>query len=168
MAGGDMPMPIGDMGEGLDDIPPPGEEEGAGGKGLTPEDADTVQSVVEQTMDIVRQTLEMVGKAKPKEEQVADKAEEASEAPPAPEASAATEETPPEAQPGPVTGQPGLAPDAIGGPLKLSSVLDRSMRKSARGDCKDKGTKDKKKRKKVADIINSAFAKRVREPIAGK
>lgn len=103
-AGGLPPLPP----EG--ELPPLPEEGGAGGgEGVTSEDAETIQKITDRTMDIVRQTLEMVGKAKPQE---APKEEEPAEQQP-PE---------PEAQPGPITGQPGFDPNMISGPLKLATL----------------------------------------------
>jgi hypothetical protein len=64
--------------------------------GLTAEDEQVVDKITKRTMDIVRQTLEMVGKAK--------KPESADAAAPA-------------GQPGPVTGMPGFDPSSIKGPL---------------------------------------------------
>jgi hypothetical protein len=73
---------------------------------VTKEDAEVVDAITKRTMDIVRQTLEMVGKAKPPV-----KAEEAAAEPPAPAS-----------LPGPVTGQPGFDPSMISGPLKMAST----------------------------------------------
>jgi hypothetical protein len=89
----------------------PGEGES---NGLTPEDAETVDKITERTMNIVRETLEMVGKAK------TPKPEEGAGVPPPPPA--------PTEMPGPVTGQPGFDPAAMSGPLKLAQVLARRLR----------------------------------------
>jgi len=78
-------------------------------------------------MDLVRQTLEMVGKAKPKEEQSAET--EANVANIQADQQAQQQEAPPEAQPGPITGQPGFNPNDIGGPLKLGSALKAALKK---------------------------------------
>ena len=88
----------------------------AGGEGVTSADAKTVEDITKRTMDIVRQTLEMVGKAKPVE---GGSSESASPAPaPAPVI-----------PPGPISGLPGDmsgvgVPGATGIP-KMASVLNR-------------------------------------------
>ena len=88
----------------------------AGGEGVTADDAKTVNDITKRTMDIVRQTLEMVGKAKPVEG-----GSSASAAPaPAPA---------PIIPPGPISGLPGDmsgvgVPGATGIP-KMASVLNR-------------------------------------------
>lgn len=110
--GGEMP-PMPPMDPGMDplaDLPPVDGEDG-GSEGLTAEDAEVADKITRRTMDIVRETLEMVGKAKPREGEEAADAEAAAPAAPAP--------VPPEQQPGPVTGRPGFSPDMIDGPLKL-------------------------------------------------
>lgn len=107
---GGMPPPM-DMG-----MPPPAE---GGGDGLTKEDADTVNTITQRTLDIVRQTLEMVGKAKKPEGGEA--------------AAPSTITPPPESLPGPVTGQPGFDP-AMFGATKTASVLSFILRKNAAAD----------------------------------
>ena len=123
-AGGEMPpMPEGDL--------PPLPEEGGGEGGedsVTGADADTIKNIQMNTMDIVKQTLDMVDFKRKKDEQ-------GGEAAPSGEAPEAVAEAPaeppaPEAQPGPITGQPGFSPDMVGGPLKLSSALTRGLKKA--------------------------------------
>jgi len=86
----------------------------AGGEGVTADDAKTVNDITNRTMDIVRQTLEMVGKAKPVE------GGSSASAAPAPA---------PAIPPGPISGLPGDmsgvgVPGATGIP-KTASVLNR-------------------------------------------
>jgi len=109
MAGGMPPMdPMAAMG-GLPPLDPMAAPEGEGGgdAAITTPDADTLKQIQQNTMDLVRQTLEMVGKAKPMEGGAA--ADKPAEVDPA-------------TQPGPITGQPGFDPSILGGPLKLASV----------------------------------------------
>lgn len=99
-AGGLPPLPEGGL-------PPLPEEGGEGGDAsVSGADAQTVEKIQQNTMDIVRQSLEMVGKAKPQEQAEGD-------------AGSAPETPDPAAQPGPVTGQPGFDPATISGPLNL-------------------------------------------------
>lgn len=110
MAGGMPPMdpamdPMAAAG-GLPPVEPPPDAPPA--EGLTKSDVETVDTITQRTMDIVRQTLEMVGKAK-------TKTEGGGEAAPAAPA--------PAAQPGPVSGMPGFDPSMIQGPLKTAAVL---------------------------------------------
>jgi hypothetical protein len=120
--GAPMDMPLPPEGE----LPPPPPEEGGGeGEGLTAEDAETVDKITQRTLDVVKQTLEMVGKAKtPKPEEGGEAAAPAAEAPPEP---------PPEAMPGPVTGEPGFNPaDFGGGTMKAASaIVGRALIKCA-------------------------------------
>lgn len=123
MAGMDpaaMGLPPMDPMAGGEELPPlPGEEGVEGGEAsVTTPDVEAMQQVQQNTMDIVRQTLEMVGKAKPveaaKEEEPADQA-------------GAAEAPMPEAMPGPVTGQPGFNPAEFAGPLKTAALLKRVL-----------------------------------------
>ncbi len=93
--------------------PLPGDDAagGAGGAAISKPDVEALKDVQQNTMEIVRQTLEMVGKAKPKEE-----------------AAPAAAEPTPASTPGPVTGQPGFDPAAISGPLKLASALSTRLK----------------------------------------
>lgn len=105
MAGGMPPMDPSmgmspDMGMPPMPEPPP---EAPQGPGVTSEDAEIVDKITKRTMDIVRQTLEMVGKAKPAEGKPGEAA--------------------PGAGPGPVTGQAGFDPSMIPGPLKMAAAL---------------------------------------------
>jgi hypothetical protein len=105
MAGGMPPMDP-SMGMPPDMGMPPMPEappEPPQGSGVTTEDAEVVDKITKRTMDIVRQTLEMVGKAKPVEGKPGEAA--------------------PGAGPGPVTGQPGFDPSMIPGPLKMAAAL---------------------------------------------
>ena len=91
------------------DAPPPADD-----KGLTPTGVDIVDKITQHTMDIVRQTLEMVGKAKTKEERSAALAsigKDDTSAPPLPGSA-----------PGPVSGMPGFDPSMISGPLKTNKT----------------------------------------------
>jgi hypothetical protein len=119
--GGMPPLPA-DAGAGGEAPPPPPPLEGAGGEdggggGLTKADAETVDTITRRTMDIVRETLDMVGKTKqPKDGGSA----------------AAPAEPDPKSQPGPVTGQPGFDPSMLSGPLKMAStILARQLKKRA-------------------------------------
>lgn len=117
MAGGAMdPM------AGLPPLPEEGGEEIAaeGEAQVSQPDVEALKDVQQNTMEIVRQTLEMVGKAKPQE--AADGK---------PEEAASAEPPPPEAQPGPVTGQPGFDPSAIGGPLKMALAKKAAEKKAS-------------------------------------
>ncbi len=105
MAGGMPPMDP-SMGMPPDMGMPPMPEappEPPQGSGVTSDDAEVVDKITKRTMDIVRQTLEMVGKAKPVEGKPGEAA--------------------PGAGPGPVTGQPGFDPAMIPGPLKMAAAL---------------------------------------------
>jgi hypothetical protein len=117
MAGGAPPMdpmmggaPMDPMMDPMMGGMPP-EPEGGGNQGLTAEDAETVDKITQRTMNIVRETLEMVGKAKPVQ-------------PEAPEAAPA-----PESVPGPVTGQPGFDPATFGqlGAVKAAAAIGRGL-----------------------------------------
>ena len=110
MAGGEPPLP---PPEGDIPPPPPPLEEEGGNQGLTSEDAETVDKITSRTMDIVRQTLEMVGKAKPKAEAEGEAAAAAAPPPPPPT--------------GPITGQSYDPAQVMDGPLKLASALKRSL-----------------------------------------
>lgn len=131
MAAGGAPMdpmaggaPMDPMAGGMPPLPPLPEEPAAGGgEGVTPEDAETVDKITERTLDVVRQTLEMVGKAKPVKAE-----EEAEPAQPAPEAPA------PEAMPGPVTGQPGFDPATFGAPKIASAILTKVLKHAQVGE----------------------------------
>ncbi len=90
--------------------PPP---EAGSGAGVTEEGADIVDKITKRTMDIVRQTLEMVGKTKtPKSD--------APEAAPPPT---------PAQLPGPVTGMTGFDPSTIQGPMKTAGILGKALKK---------------------------------------
>jgi len=93
-----MGMPP-DMGMPPMPEPPPAPS----GAGVTTEDADVVDKITKRTMDIVRQTLEMVGKAKK------------------PDGSDATAAAP--STVGPITGQSGFDASALPGPLKMAAAL---------------------------------------------
>lgn len=109
------PMAMGDPMAGGDPLagglpPPPapeGEDPLAGGaEGVTEGDAQTVQDVQQNTLNLVRQTLEMVGKAKPKEEQAAETEAAVNQIQSEDQGTQAAGEAAPPTQPGPVTGQP--------------------------------------------------------------
>ena len=120
--GGMPPMdPMAAAMGGMPPLPPEGEEvteevvdEASGGADVSMPDIDAMQSIQANTMDIVRQTLEMVGKAKPVEG--GDVAGGEAAAPKPAEEPAAAE------MPGPITGQPGFDPNMVNGPLKLASA----------------------------------------------
>lgn len=123
MAGGMPPPPEGEM----PPLPPiEGDEGGGSDDGVTSQDAQTVEKIQDRTLDLVRKTLQMVGKAKSDAEMQGD----AAEAPPTPPPAEAPA---PEQQPGPITGQPGLDPAALGGPLKLGAALKRKLAASSCG-----------------------------------
>jgi len=123
-AGGGDPMAGLPPLPGGEELPPlPGEEGmeegGEGDTSISGGDVEALKGIQQNTMDIVRQALEMVGKAKPQEAAEGDgKAAEQAEPPP------------PEAQPGPVTGQPGFSPDMVGGPLKLGEAVKAKLAQS--------------------------------------
>jgi len=105
---GAMPPPGAMDPSAMPPMPPP---DAGGGGGVTEEGADIVDKITKRTMDIVRQTLEMVGKTKkPAQEEAAP--------PPTP------------AQlPGPVTGMTGFDPSMIQGPMKTAGILGRALKK---------------------------------------
>lgn len=139
--GGAPPPPGGDPLAGLEDLmggggggePAPEDEpppDTGGGDGISTTDSETLQTIQQNTMDIVRQALEMVGKAKPQEEQKAET--EANVAKLESDAQAAAPEA--ASTPGPVTGQPvdAEAASQIPGPLKLGQVLARARGRGQR------------------------------------
>lgn len=109
MMGAPMDLPPEELLGELDDEP------GEGEASISGADVEALKSVQENTMDIVRQTLEMVGKAKPVEGKPEGGDGAGTEPPPAPA---------PDAQPGPVTGQPGFDPAAFG---KLGEAVRRKL-----------------------------------------
>lgn len=126
-AGGEMPpMP---EGEELPPLPEEGGEGEAGEDAITGADADTMKNIQMNTMDIVKQTLDMVDFKRKKDEEgapaeaTATATETVEE--PAPEAGV---EALPEA--GPVTGQP-LPPadDQMSGPLDLAPKTAAALAK---------------------------------------